>query len=49
MQEDSKKEMDKICKKYGLKYHLLQLLLKLDYYPELYNKIRVNRMLYDYK
>ena len=43
------KEMDKICKKYRLKHHLLQLLLKLDYYPELHDKIRVNEMLYNYK
>ena len=41
--------MDEICKKYRLKHHLLWLLLKLDYYPELHDKIKVNGMLYDYK
>ena len=35
--------------KYELKHHLLRLLLELDYYPELYDIIRVNRILYSYK
>ena len=41
--------MDIICKKYGLKHHLLRLLLELDYYLELHDTIRVNGLLFNYK
>jgi len=40
--------MDLICKKYGLKYRLLRLLLELDYNSETYDTIKVNRILHNF-
>ena len=47
LREESRKEMGLICKECGLKQELLRLLLELEYNPIIYNKIRVNGMLYE--
>ena len=49
LRERLKEEMNKICKKYGFNYKLLRLIVGLDFDPDLYCKLKVNGIMYNYK
>ena len=48
VQESSKNNMNMICNKYGFSCDLVRLLLELEFDLDIYCKIKVSRILYDY-
>ena len=40
--------MNKIYNKYGFYYNLVRLLVELEFNPDMYYKLKVNGMLYNY-
>ena len=48
LRERSKKEMNKMCKKYGFDHEFLRLLVEVEFDPDPYYKLKVNGMMHDH-
>ena len=49
VRENLKIKMNVTCKKYGLDYELVRLLVELEFEQEIHYKIKVNRILFNYE
>ena len=48
LQESSKNDMNIICNKYRFNYDLVRLLVELEFDPDIYCKLKINRILHNY-